>query len=218
MPAGSRGDPAPRRSLSSGETIPNARWVDGQLIDAYAKAGEDAELANLIQDHLAEARKTLPKDSPQLAGLLVQIGMSLLQQKKWTEAEPLLRECLAIREKTQPDDWRTFNTKSMLGGVLLGQKKFAETEPLLLAGYEGMKQRENTIPPQVRTVSPKPSTASSTSSPPRTSRTTSRSGKPSGRSTRTWPRLHGRGSDPRRPPSREGLATRPSWLNAYIFP
>ena len=73
--------------------------------------------------------------------------MSLLQQKKWTEAEPLLRECLAIREKTQPDLWSTFNTQSMLGGALLGQKKYAEAEPLLLDGYEGMKQRENTIPP-----------------------------------------------------------------------
>ena len=34
----------------------------------------------------------------------------------------------------------------MLGGALLGQKKYAEAEPLLLAGYEGMKQREKTIP------------------------------------------------------------------------
>ena len=36
----------------------------------------------------------------------------------------------------------------MLGGSLLGQKKFADAGPLLLAGYEGMKQREKTIPPQ----------------------------------------------------------------------
>ena len=35
----------------------------------------------------------------------------------------------------------------MLGGALLGQKKYAEAEPLLLAGYEGMKQREAKIPP-----------------------------------------------------------------------
>ena len=38
--------------------------------------------------------------------------------------------------------------KSLLGGALLGQKKYAEAEPLLLKGYEGMKQREKTIPPQ----------------------------------------------------------------------
>jgi eukaryotic-like serine/threonine-protein kinase len=130
------------------KNFPPLRWVDGQLIDAYMKAGENAKLADLLQEQLHEARKTLPNDSPQLAGMLVQIGMSLLQQKKWTEAEPFLRESLAIRQKWQPDVWSTFNTQSMLGGALLGQKKFAEAEPLLLGGYEGMKQREKTIPPQ----------------------------------------------------------------------
>ena len=29
---------------------------------------------------------------------------------------------------------------------MLGKKKHADAEPLLLAGYEGMKQREKTIP------------------------------------------------------------------------
>ena len=95
-------------------------------------------------------RKELPKDSSQLAGMLAQLGLSLLQQKKWTQAEPFVRESLAIREQSTPDDWRTFNTKSLLGGALLGQQKYAEAEPLLLAGYEGMKQREKTIPPQGR--------------------------------------------------------------------
>jgi len=64
-----------------------------------------------------------------------------------------LKECLAIREKKEPNNWRTFNTKSMLGGALLGQKNYADAEPLLLAGYEGMKQQEKTIPTQANTPS-----------------------------------------------------------------
>ena len=120
-------------------------WADVAAL--LKKANAQPSLASLLEQ-LPEARKALPKDSPQLAGLLAQIGLGLLEQKKWTEAEPLLRECLAIREKTQPDVWSTFNTKSLLGGALLGQKKYAEAEPLLLAGYEGMKQREKTIPEQ----------------------------------------------------------------------
>jgi len=71
---------------------------------------------------------------------------ALLAQRKFAEAEPLARECLALREKQIPDDWLTFNARSMLGGSLLGQKKYAEAEPLLLSGYEGMKQREDKIP------------------------------------------------------------------------
>jgi hypothetical protein len=74
--------------------------------------------------------------------------VALLQLKAYADAEPILRECLAIREKTQPDVWTTFNSKSQLGGALLGRKAYAEAEPLLVAGYDGMKRREATIPLQ----------------------------------------------------------------------
>jgi tetratricopeptide (TPR) repeat protein len=129
---------------------PKLAWVSAPLIDAYTRAGENAKLAALLGEELPAVRKALPPDSPQLAGVLAQIGLGFLGQKKWAEAEPLLRECLAIREKTQPDAWTTFNTQSMLGGVLLGQKKYQGAEPLLRAGYAGMKERERTIPPQGR--------------------------------------------------------------------
>src|SRR5262249_4491115 len=109
--------------------------------------GEVDKASGMIQEMLAEARTGLPKDSPQLAGQLAEAGSGLLDLKKWAEAEPIIREALAIREKTQPDAWATFNTRSMLGGVLLGQKKYADAERLLLAGYEGIKAREKTIPP-----------------------------------------------------------------------
>jgi hypothetical protein len=128
--------------------FPTLRVFGAQLLDAYAQAGRSNEAAKLVAEFLTDARKTSPKDSLQLAGALAQSGLKLLQAKAYIDAEPLLRECLAIREKTQPDVWSTFNTKSLLGGSLLGQEKYADAEPLLLAGYEGMKQREAKIPPQ----------------------------------------------------------------------
>jgi hypothetical protein len=118
------------------------------------KVGENTKIFVLVQELFTEARKTLPKDSPELAGRLALLSTTLLGAKQWTEAEPLLRESLTIREKTQPDLWSTFDTKSLLGGALLGQKKYAEAEPLLLAGYEGMKQRETKIPPGAQTRIP----------------------------------------------------------------
>jgi WD40 repeat protein/tetratricopeptide (TPR) repeat protein len=126
---------------------PELRWVTDKLLDAYSRAGEKDKFASVLLGLVPEARQHLPKDSPQLAGYLAQVGLGLLQHNKWVEAEPLLRECLAIREKQQPDAWTTFNTQSLLGGSLLGQKKYAEAEPLLLKGYEGMKARETMIPP-----------------------------------------------------------------------
>ena len=128
--------------------LPNLRWVGSHRFEAYTKASRPAEAAKLLQEFLADARKTLPKDSPQLAGVLAQIGLMLVQIQAHADAEPLQGECLTIRAKTEPEQWTTFNTQSLLGGALLGQKKNADAEPLLLAGYEGMKQREKTIPPQ----------------------------------------------------------------------
>lgn len=66
------------------------------------------------------------------------------------EAERLIRMTLSPLSTAAADPWMTFNAKSLLGAALAGQQKHAEAEPLLLAGYEGMKQRQNRIPPQSR--------------------------------------------------------------------
>ena len=138
--------PLLEEALRSATKYPELRFVGRWLIDAYAQTGENTKLAKLLKEWLIELRKTLPNGSPQLAQELASLSLTLLHAKAFSEAEPLLRECLAIRQRTQPGVWSTSSTKSMLGGALLGQKKYAEAEPLLLAGYDGMKQREQTIP------------------------------------------------------------------------
>ena len=70
------------------------------------------------------------------------LGRVLTERQKWDEAEANLRRCLAVREKTQPDDWSTFDTRSSLGGCLLHRAAYADAEPLIIGGYEGMKARE----------------------------------------------------------------------------
>jgi tetratricopeptide (TPR) repeat protein len=130
--------------------LPNLRPYGGPLLDAYTKAGRSAEAVKLAHEILADARKTAPKDSPQLAAVMATVSTALLQAKAYAEAESLLRECLAIREKNDRDGWTTFNSKVQLGAALLGQKKYTEAEPVLVAGYEGMTQREATMPPQAK--------------------------------------------------------------------
>ncbi len=83
-----------------------------------------------------------------VASALEYFGQQQLSQHNDTDAEPLLRDCLKIRQAKQPDEWTTFHTQSLLGEALLGQKKYADAEPLLLSGYQGMKQRQAKIPPQ----------------------------------------------------------------------
>jgi eukaryotic-like serine/threonine-protein kinase len=74
------------------------------------------------------------------------LGLSLLTVGAWGDAETVLRSCLKTREAQEPEDWKTFNARSMLGGALLGQKMFADARPLLLEGYKGMKDRQAIMP------------------------------------------------------------------------
>ncbi|MBC7852725.1 MAG: serine/threonine protein kinase [Pirellulaceae bacterium] len=120
-------------------------WVGDQLLDAYRKAGKRTETSQLATRLLAEKRRSLTPGSPELGGLLAKTGITLLEIDP-VAAEPILRECLEVREKLAPQAWSTANARSLLGGALLMQKKYADAEPLLLAGYKGLKADEQGIP------------------------------------------------------------------------
>ncbi len=74
------------------------------------------------------------------------LAEAYLRANRLSEAETLTRECLEIREKKSPDNWRAFDTRRLLGGVLLRQKKYADAKALLASGYEGMHDRSVKIP------------------------------------------------------------------------
>ncbi len=180
-----------------------------RLLNAYLRTGRKADAAKLISEGLARARKQLPANSPQLGGVLASTGAQLIQLEQYATAEPILRECLEIRQKLDPDAWTTHNARVLVGAALLGQaekllgkrkhppkdaaddkragvdggginkddkkesgdgtkgavgsgtrqevtaevkakadKLLAEAEPLLVAGYDGLKKTEATIPAQ----------------------------------------------------------------------
>ena len=60
------------------------------------------------------ARKQFGPEDPRLAGVIATLGQRLIMQGKWLEAEPVLRECLAIREKLQPDELSLLNGSRIL--------------------------------------------------------------------------------------------------------
>jgi serine/threonine protein kinase len=125
-------------------------FVPRALAAAYHAAGEFARSEPLYRDALDRARKSFGPEDPRTANTMAMLGTNLLKQEKWSEAEPVLRECLALRAKTQPNAWNTFSTRSQLGGALLGQGKCAEAEPLIVSGYEGIKAHAATIPPPAK--------------------------------------------------------------------
>src|SRR5262249_54884258 len=94
----------------------------------------------------------------------------------------MLRECLAIREKQMPNDFRAFNARALVGQALLLQQKYAEAEPLLLEGYEGLRQRQAQIPQPPSSVRPTSRSGWRNSTTPGASWSRRRNGGRSGRS------------------------------------
>jgi len=125
------------REVVQGDASPETADARNNLAVAYRLAGRDADASRLFHHN---------PNSPTHAAALAIHGLMLLSQKKPTQAEQKFLESLTIRQKIQPDDWTTFETKSLLGDAILQQKRYAEAEPLLLAGYHGMKKQENKIP------------------------------------------------------------------------
>jgi serine/threonine protein kinase/TolA-binding protein len=141
----------PRCKTKLGPDHPITVTGRNNLADAYEAAAQPTKAEPLRVESVALTRRQHGnEESVELAEALSWLGRNYVLQKKYTEAEPILRECLAIRAKKMPDSWLFFNAKSLLGGSLLGQKKYADAGPLLLAGYEEMMQRADKIPAPCR--------------------------------------------------------------------
>jgi tetratricopeptide (TPR) repeat protein len=105
------------------------------------------EAETVFGNALEMQRRLLGGEHPDVATTLESLARLLKDRGKLADAEVACRECLAIRQQISPDDWQTFNVRGLMGTILLSQKRYEEVGPLLISGYEGMKQREDRIPP-----------------------------------------------------------------------
>jgi tetratricopeptide (TPR) repeat protein len=132
-----------------GRERPSTRLAMHNLAVIYNKLGQPARAEPLRIELLEVTHRMKGEEHPDTLTCMNNLAVAYQKQGKSAEAEPLLVRALAGRCRILGEEHEeTSYTKSLLGGSLLGQKKYAEAEPLLLAGYEGMKRREERIPPQ----------------------------------------------------------------------
>jgi eukaryotic-like serine/threonine-protein kinase len=149
-----REDPAPAERLAThvvegmrryfGPQHPFTLKAINRLIRVYQLQGRHAQAAPLIAESLTTARKVHEDDHPVVSTILQLLGRSLLEEKKYAEAERHLRECLRGLVQERPGRLTRGGSpvfvQGLLGESLLGRGKYAEAEPLLLASYEGLRE------------------------------------------------------------------------------
>jgi serine/threonine protein kinase/tetratricopeptide (TPR) repeat protein len=135
-----------RQKTTLGPEHPTTLATIDRLALAYRHAGDYTRAEAAFLEALATKKRTLAADDPSITHTMASLGANYLKQKRYIEAESTLRECLARRETKESDKWQYFETHRGLGESLLGQKRYAEAEKHLVQGYEGLKEREATIP------------------------------------------------------------------------
>ena len=108
--------------------------------------GKYADADALFASVLDARRRVLGPAHPDTLEVMTSLGEVRLEQKQYTGAEPLLREALTNYESAASDSWQRYRSQSLLGAVLSAQGRYAEAETLLIAGYQGMVQRESAVP------------------------------------------------------------------------
>jgi hypothetical protein len=118
------------------------------LVDLYrdwGKSDDSERWKAQWRDDIRGETESLPTSPAERSVALLRLGQMLLDHDEFKAAEPLLRECLEIRERATPRHWATYDARSLLGAALLGQQRYEEAEPLLIAGYEGLIARQREI-------------------------------------------------------------------------
>ena len=120
-------------------------WAEVALGRAYDSQGDLAHAEQIWQLALNGYRHLGSYQEINVADVSELLGQNLIRQRKYAQAEALLRPALSIREKGDRDNWGFFRAQAFLGASLAGQRRYAEAEPLLLEGYQGMLARKERI-------------------------------------------------------------------------
>ncbi len=122
------------------------------LATVYRAAGRLSDAVPLQEAALKGLKARLGADHTETLSTMNSLLTAYLDGRRWSEAEAVGRECLALRERKAPDEWWRFHTMSQLGAALAGQKRYLEAEPMLVGGHAGLRARAARLPTARKTL------------------------------------------------------------------
>jgi serine/threonine protein kinase len=103
------------------------------------KRGDRAASLSLLRQALSLRRGELGNEHVEIADRLALLVSLLLEDGSYADAEPLARECLAIRQAKLAGTWLCWSAQALVGRALAGQEKVAAAEPLLIEACTKMQ-------------------------------------------------------------------------------
>jgi tetratricopeptide (TPR) repeat protein len=126
-----------KKALSLPGEIPMRAELEKRLADLLWKKGKFGEACRVYGGLFADRVGELWFAKLATADSLLVSAQRLIKERRYAEAEPLLRKALAIRRKSLPEDHRLIaEAMSVLGAALTGQGLHAQAEPLILEAYK----------------------------------------------------------------------------------
>ncbi|MBV8808221.1 MAG: serine/threonine protein kinase, partial [Acidobacteriaceae bacterium] len=120
--------------------------MDG-LASLYMHEKKYPQAEPLLAKLVDERRRMLGENDQRTLRSMHNLALLYLFEGKPKQCEMLIRETLKNRENSATRyTWREFNSQSVLGASLAAQKRFPEAESQLISAYQGMLEREASIP------------------------------------------------------------------------
>lgn len=110
--------------------------------------------ADVEQLITATRAKLIEEDTPAnrstLATYLSLVASLYLSDRRYDDAARAAAESIEVRSRDQPDDWRVFESKTILGAALTELGRFEVASVELHAGFDGLRERQELMPEGVR--------------------------------------------------------------------
>ena len=111
------------------------------LATVWTRLQRPEKVVEVWRENVEQTRATTPADDLRVAEALMKYATALLENDQAKEAEPVLRECLSIREKAlKRNDRRITAARGVLGECLTKLAQFTEAEALLIELADAMSE------------------------------------------------------------------------------
>jgi WD40 repeat protein/serine/threonine protein kinase len=118
-------------------------WLRYRLATAVDAQDRRPEAEAILRGLLDQVRARFGESDALTTFAYGFLGEGLVDQKRFAEAEPILRRYRDGLTELEADRFRTHVAGHMLGQALVGQRRYAEAEPILLTTYEGLIRRRS---------------------------------------------------------------------------